>query len=540
VAYIALASAKGSPGVTTAVAALAATWPVDRDLLVVEIDPAGGDLVVRFDLATEPGLVTLAAAGRRELTPETLLGHTQALPAVAGEQGPSRRVLVAPVSAEQAAASLSALRGGLARALDHVDADVLVDCGRLDPASAAFEVAMAADLLVMVARPVVAEVHHLSSRLGSIKHQALSLLLVGDKPYSVSEVAQTVGANPLGTLPADARAAAVLTDGHPNAVRVLRRSRLLRDAVALSDGLATWLGPGARSGSAAAAADASSPTPTGPPAQGAPEPSGSVPASSEVPSGPVPAPSPAPSGPAALSGRAAPSGLPAPASPSRPVASPAPSGPAVSSGPPVRPGTPPPSGPPVRTGAPVGPGAPAPSGPPVPLPPPLSPAGHDRSRSPAAPAAYDPSAPPAAYEPPRFAAAPPAYEPPAYDRPAHDPAAFDRPAFDPSAYDPPSGSAYDPPAGSVPPAPYDPPVYDPSAYDPVPPAPPGPTAADDDEQPPAPPAGPPSPVPPYNDPAADPAAADAPVPLAARLRGGRGRGSGPPKHFRRDDVEERR
>ena len=241
-ATIAFASAKGSPGVTTAIAALAATWPAARDLVVVELDPAGGDLVVRFDLATEPGLVTLAAAGRRELGPDTLLAHTQVLPAAADTVGPARRVLVAPVSAEQAGASLAALRGGLSRALAGGDADVLVDCGRLDPASVAHEIATTADLLVMVARPVVAEVHHLSARLASVKASSVSLLLVGDQPYSVSEVAGAVGANALGTLPADVRAASALTDGHPNAVRLLRRSRLLRDARALAEGLADWLG----------------------------------------------------------------------------------------------------------------------------------------------------------------------------------------------------------------------------------------------------------------------------------------------------------
>ena len=245
-AYIAFASAKGSPGVTTAVAALAATWPVDRDLIVAELDPAGGDLIVRFDLAPEPGLVTLAAAGRRELGPGTLLAHTQSLPVAdraTGESAASRRALLAPVSAEQATASLTALRGGLVAALAGLDADVLVDCGRLDPSSPAFDVAMGADLLVMVARPVVSEVHHLSTRLASISSRAVSVLMVGDRPYEVSEVAGAVGADALGTLPADGRAASALTDGHPNALRVLRRSRLLRDARALAEGLAGWLPP---------------------------------------------------------------------------------------------------------------------------------------------------------------------------------------------------------------------------------------------------------------------------------------------------------
>src|ERR671918_2515995 len=110
-AYVAFASAKASPGVTTTVAALAATWPAERDLVVAELDPSGGDLAVRFDLAAEPGLVSLAAAGRRELDRSTFVAHTQPLPVAAGPDATSdaasdgdgvaasRRVLVAPVAA---------------------------------------------------------------------------------------------------------------------------------------------------------------------------------------------------------------------------------------------------------------------------------------------------------------------------------------------------------------------------------------------------------------------------------------------------------
>ena len=146
-AYIAFASAKASPGVTTTVTALAAAWPAERALLVAEVDPSGGDLVVRLDLSTDPGLVSLAAAGRRELGADRLIEHTQLLATPGGVEGAVRRVLVAPVSAEQATVSLSALRGGLGRALDELDLDVLVDCGRLDPSSPAFDLAVNADLL---------------------------------------------------------------------------------------------------------------------------------------------------------------------------------------------------------------------------------------------------------------------------------------------------------------------------------------------------------------------------------------------------------
>jgi hypothetical protein len=303
VGYIAFASAKGSPGVTTAVAALAATWPADRPLVVAEVDPAGGDLVVRLDLATEPGLVSLAAAGRRELGPETFRDHTQDLGPLAGPAGDAhrpRRVLVAPVSAEQSGAALTALRGVLSSTLAGLDGDVLVDCGRLDSHSPAFEVATKADLLVMVAQPVVAEVHHLAARLATVgSAAAVSVLLVGDRPYSVAEVAEAVGANALGTLPVDGRTAAALGAGNPASARALRRSPLLREAGAVAAGLAEWLGPvpsgpyvpPGLAGEAATALDG-----TAPPGPAHPAPS-AAPAPPATPPAPPPAAPPRPTAP---------------------------------------------------------------------------------------------------------------------------------------------------------------------------------------------------------------------------------------------------
>jgi hypothetical protein len=239
---IAFASAKSSPGVTTTVAALAAAWPADRDVFVAELDPAGGDLVVRFDLAAEPGLVSLAAAGRRDLRRDTFLAHTQALPFEQPE-GALRRVLVAPVAADQSAAALATLRIGLLPVLGVLGGDVLIDCGRLDPGSPAAELATGADLLVVVARPVLSEVHHLATRLAGLRPKALSLVTVGDRPYPVTEVATAVGATALGTMPLDPRAAEALAAAGPGVLKSLRRSPLLRDARAVAEGLAAWLGP---------------------------------------------------------------------------------------------------------------------------------------------------------------------------------------------------------------------------------------------------------------------------------------------------------
>jgi Mrp family chromosome partitioning ATPase len=246
-AVIAFASAEGSPGVTTTLAALAAIWPGHRRLLVVELDPAGGDLAVWFDLRPEPGLVTLAAAGRRELEPVVVLGHSQMLPSTAPDHHPDeqRRVLVGPVAAEQAHAALHTLRGRLAPALARIDqADVLVDCGRVDPASVALEIFDHADLVVAVLRPEVSAVHHLSARLRAINPQApVAVLTVGERPYSVPDVAEAVGVNPLGALPVDAKAAAALAGRGVGPLRTVRRSALLRTARTLADGLVQTLAP---------------------------------------------------------------------------------------------------------------------------------------------------------------------------------------------------------------------------------------------------------------------------------------------------------
>jgi MinD-like ATPase involved in chromosome partitioning or flagellar assembly len=345
---IAFASAKSSPGVSTTVAALVAAWPADRDLFVAELDPAGGDLVIRFDLAAEPGLVSLAAAGRRDLRRETFLAHTQALPF---EQpgGALRRVLVAPVAADQSSAALATLRIGLLAVLGALGGDVLIDCGRLDPGSPVTEVAAGADLLVVVTRPVLSEVHHLATRLAGLNPKALSLVTIGDQPYPVTEVATAVGATALGTMPLDPRAAQALASAGPGTLKNLRRSPLLRDARAVAEGLAAWLGP------LPTAEDPGWTPPPGPPppAEAGPAPGAAV----TLPPSPPP-------GPAGAAGAE-----PGPGA-SPPVALPPP------------PAAPPPPGPPGRAGVEAGPGSQhAPPAAPPPPPGPRGPAGVSTAES---------------------------------------------------------------------------------------------------------------------------------------------------------------
>jgi hypothetical protein len=231
---VTLAAAKASPGVTTAAVALAAVWPAEREVLVVEADPGGGDLAARFDLASEPGLVSLAAARRSNSAAVT--AHAQPLPG-------GLAVVAGPPGAEQATAALGLMPTELLAGLDELGAtDVLADAGRLDPGSPALGWVRAARLVVLVARPTLAELQHLAYRVTAIREacRALGLVLIGGGPYQPQEVAEALGIEVLGTLPVDPRGAGLL-GGVPASAAGLRRTPLLRATRTLVDTLTARL-----------------------------------------------------------------------------------------------------------------------------------------------------------------------------------------------------------------------------------------------------------------------------------------------------------
>jgi len=244
VTVFAFGSARHSPGVTTSVLALAAAWPADRRVLVVEADPAGGDLVCYFRLLVEPSLLSLAAAGRSEVTAADVWEHAQQLP---GDSEVS--AVVAPVDPRQVSAALVTLaRAGFARVLGGLDADVLVDVGRLDPESLALDLFAAASVRVLVGRPTLNQADHLQLRAALLASQdvaPLHLLVVGEGPWSAEELARGIGgADLLGEFPDDAHGAAAIT-AQGRGVRGLRRSALWRSARRVAAGLAaTGLTPG--------------------------------------------------------------------------------------------------------------------------------------------------------------------------------------------------------------------------------------------------------------------------------------------------------
>ncbi|MGW4115277.1 chromosome partitioning protein [Actinosynnema sp. NPDC004786] len=216
---ISVLSLKGSPGATTLAVALAARWPAPARALVVETDPSGGDLGLRFSLFSTPGLVSLAAAARRGGDADLVWGHIQQLPG-------GLAVIAAPPDADQACAALAALApdppgglGVLRAAANQPGTVVIADCGRVDPGSPALPIVRSSDAVVLLSRAHADDLAHLPRRLPVVGGWSPNpmLLLVGEG-YATAEVARELGVPPLGRVPDDPNGAAVLC-GRPNTLR---------------------------------------------------------------------------------------------------------------------------------------------------------------------------------------------------------------------------------------------------------------------------------------------------------------------------------
>ncbi len=223
-----------SPGLTTSLHVLALTWPAPHAALVAELDPEGGSLALRHEIPPEPGLTTIAAAGRRGLAPDVVVQHCRRL-------NDGTPVLLGPTAPDRAASALSVLGARLAYALDAAPAvDVLADCGRISNRSPALDVIFAARYVVLVVSPTVEDVAHAQARLKSIDLAPgrLAAITIGQHPYSVGEVGHVLGVPVIGSLAHDRKAAAELAAGRPP-----RRSDLWRSAAAVGSQLMAHLVP---------------------------------------------------------------------------------------------------------------------------------------------------------------------------------------------------------------------------------------------------------------------------------------------------------
>ena len=179
-ALVALASAKGSPGVTTASLVFGALWP--RRVLLAEYDPAGGDVAIRMTapagapLGSDRGLVSLAAASRKGLGDDVILAHSQQLDG-------GLDVMLGVRSPEQVG-GMGGLWHPLGISFNQMQhADVLADCGRIGASSPQLPSSSPPVSVVLVCTATGSSVAHLRERLSSLVHHVdaqLGVVVVAD------------------------------------------------------------------------------------------------------------------------------------------------------------------------------------------------------------------------------------------------------------------------------------------------------------------------------------------------------------------------
>jgi MinD-like ATPase involved in chromosome partitioning or flagellar assembly len=221
-AVIAMISAKGAPGATTTVAALARSWPTS--VIVADCDPAGGDLVrgwlgqwLLTGRMRTCGVLSFVTATRHSTTATPtelteLCEHLQDVPLC-----PHIRLLAGLDSPVQAMSLGDEVWARLARVLrDQSLPDVLVDAGRYSN-DTPWPLVESADLVLIAVRPQTRQVLATRTLLGLARFQKLrprlGLALCATTSAASRDVTRALGVPSVIEIPADSRAAATLSDG---------------------------------------------------------------------------------------------------------------------------------------------------------------------------------------------------------------------------------------------------------------------------------------------------------------------------------------
>lgn len=215
---IAVCSVKHAPGATTLALALATAWAAggDADAVLIEADPAGGDLAARLAVPFDPGLASLAASVRHAGAELRLAEHVRPLPC-------GGRAVLAPSAPDEAAVAVAAVADRLAAEAGSRQASV-VDCGRWHGSSGASALIAHADHVLVVVPADLAGLDHLMARIDAIESLAgrrLALALAASGPYRPDDVEAITGVPVVATVPRDRRGVHALHVGGRGAHRSL-------------------------------------------------------------------------------------------------------------------------------------------------------------------------------------------------------------------------------------------------------------------------------------------------------------------------------
>jgi hypothetical protein len=225
---VAVTSVK-SGGSTTFAAALAAVWPGEPALLI-EADPAGGDLGGWHGLPDSPGLASLASACRARHA--DVADHSARLPF-------GIDAVLAPAGRPQATAAIGLLADTEPTRWAKERSAVL-DLGRLEPGSPALPLLELADAVLVVSGGDVVSLLRVS--LAEIPVDRARLVTVGPLAYPAEDLAGLVPLPVVAAMPWDRHSAEIIA-GSRRAGKAWSRVGLPATARGLATALATSSGP---------------------------------------------------------------------------------------------------------------------------------------------------------------------------------------------------------------------------------------------------------------------------------------------------------
>lgn len=198
-----IVSAKGSPGATTAALAIAAV----TGGVMVELDPAGGEVECWVGPCGEPGLIRVAAGLRHAADPHGLIDDCSR------EVRPGVRAVLAPVGGEHASSTLVAIGDRLGGALEVESGWVVLDGGRWSRTQPSAGRLAGCDLIAVAVTPTLAGVAHAAPLMRSLRERSdvpIAALVIGERGYPTGELADALDVAVLGPVAWDPRGAGAL------------------------------------------------------------------------------------------------------------------------------------------------------------------------------------------------------------------------------------------------------------------------------------------------------------------------------------------
>jgi MinD-like ATPase involved in chromosome partitioning or flagellar assembly len=225
---------------TTTTVAVAATWPLSEETLIVEADPTGGDLAAWLDVAPVPSLSTVVTA-----VPDGSWGDIERYTRLSPS---GLRLIPAPARAGEAHQAVSESARAVVPTLAAMRMPVtIVDTGALLAKPGLHPFVGAAAVTVLVHRQSTQSAAAAAVRLQRLAEQAVELselasvlivAIVGSTPFEASEIAGLLRDSgvvcEVVPLPVDELAAAVYAGRTGVSPRRLERLPLTRDAAALT------------------------------------------------------------------------------------------------------------------------------------------------------------------------------------------------------------------------------------------------------------------------------------------------------------------